>query len=182
MPSLKDFVEALQAGWFPALAALVGCAIVITGDWLKLPYLDSTPEWLLTTAVVVGVFAFSVLAANIAYLPVLLFKRLERARRREKFLDTVRATVRDAPADEITLLAYLVTTGRKAFAAEFNDRRLAPLVSKGIIKRLGGTHSMLEWPFMVQDDAWQYLLENKEQLTLHDADQMPDPFHWRNNF
>ncbi len=72
MPSLKEFVAALQAGWFPALAALIGCFLVIGGDWFGLPYLTETPGWLLTTAVIVGLFSLSVLLANVAYLRIVL--------------------------------------------------------------------------------------------------------------
>lgn len=182
MPSLKEFIAALQAGWFPALAALVGCAIVIAGDWYQVPYLSSTPPFLLTTAVIVGVFSFSILVANIVYAPIAVWNAIKRARARKRFKAAVEAEVSAAPPEEMMILAYLVTTGRKAFAAEFNNRRLAPLVAKGMILKLGGTNSVLEWPYIVQEDVWEFLLEHKEELHVPNADSMPDIFHWRNGW
>jgi len=64
MPSLKDFIAALQAGWLPAVTALVGSLRVLAGDQYNLPYLDNAPKWLTTTAAYTGVFAFSILLAN----------------------------------------------------------------------------------------------------------------------
>ncbi len=179
MPTLKEFVEALQAGWFPALAALVGCAIVVLGDWYSFPYISESPDWLLTTVVVVGVFSFSILVANAAYLPVLLWNANTRARDRAKFRQMVRQEVENAPPEERAILAYLVTSGRRAFAAEFDDRRLAPLVSKGILRKLGGTNSVLQWPYVVQDDVWEYLQEHRDQYIFKDASTVGDPFDWR---
>lgn len=181
MPSLKDFVAALQAGWFPALAALIGCSFVVFGDAFQVRYLDASPPWLLTAAVVVGVFALSILLANLAYAPVALWRRYKRNAWRLERTERIIAEVNAAPVEEISVLAYLITMGRQAFSAEFNDRRLAPLVSKGIIVKLGGTHSMLEWPYIVDDDVWRYLLENRDSLHMPEAKTMLDPFHWRNS-
>lgn len=179
MPSLRDFVAALQAGWFPALAALVGCTIFIMGDYLKVPYLDQTPTLILTSAVVIGVFAFSVLAANVAYIPAAIWKALQRRKARSRFMEKLRLEVISSPAEETAILAYLVTSGRKAFAAEFGDRRLAPLVSKGILVKAGGTHNVLEWPYIVQEDVWSFLMENREQFLIDIPHDLNDPFDWR---
>jgi len=181
MPSLKDFVAALQAGWFPALAAFVGCSIVILGDYFKLPYLGKSPDFLLTVAVMVGVFSFSVLVANVVYLPISIWKRWEKRKKREAFRRKLIREVEAAPASEQAILAYLVTSGRKAFTAEFNDQRLLPLVSKGVLVKLGGSHSMLGWPYMVRWEVWEYLIENKELYRMDIPDDACDPFHWRNN-
>lgn len=104
---------------------------------------------------------------------------LKRKQARIEFSNAIQKEIKNAPPQEISILAYLVTSGRKAFAAEFNDRRLAPLVSKGIIVKLGGTHNILEWPYMVQDAAWDFLLENKDQLIISNIDEIGDPFDWR---
>lgn len=91
----------------------------------------------------------------------------------------VRAEVDNAPNEERSILAYLITSGRRAFAAEFNDRRLAPLVAKGILLKLAGTHSVLEWPYVVQDDVWEYLQDNRDRYFFKNVSEVGDPFHWR---
>ncbi|WP_271880144.1 hypothetical protein [Phaeobacter italicus] len=180
MPSLKDFVAALQAGWFPALAAFVGSSIIVAGDYFKLPYLGSSPDLLLTIAVVIGVFSFSILIANIAYLPITIWKAFQRRNRRKEFRGKLVREVEAAPDSEKVILAYLVTSGRKAFAAEFNNQRLSPLVSKGFLVKLGGTNSVLEWPYIVRQEVWDYLIENQDSYRIEIPDRDFDPFHWRN--
>ena len=181
MPSLKDFWEALQAGWLPALAALIGGMVVVAGDWFNIPYLGDAPDWLTVTAVYVGVFSLSILLANIVYLLVHIWRKVKAWQAQEKFRAMVREEIQNAPPQEIAILAYLITSGRKAFSADFNDRRLAPLVSKGIIIKLelSGVHSIWEWPYVVQDDVWAFLSENKDQLIVPNIEDVGDPFNWR---
>lgn len=155
--------------------------MVVAGDWYVVPYLGDAPDWITVTAAYVGVFALSVLVANIVYLPIRFWRRLKSRKQKAAHADRVRQEILSAPPEELAILAYLITSGRKAFAAEFNDRRLAPLVSKGIITKLGGTNSVLEWPYIVNSDAWEFLLENKDQLVVPNVDSMGDPFHWRSS-
>lgn len=176
MPSIKDFVAALQAGWFPALVALMGCSIVIAGDHFKLPYLSATPQWLLTTGVIVGVFSFSIISANIVYAPVYVWKKIKKNRRKVAFKQKIEKEFSFLPEEEIAILAYLVTTGRKAFSATFDDNRLVPLVAKGFIIRLAGVNSILDWPYIVQADVWDFLMANREQLIFPNAHELPSPF------
>ncbi len=180
MPTLKDFVAALQAGWFPALASTVGCSIIVAGDYYDLPYLGSTPDWVVSIAVVVGVFSISVLIANIAYLPVVVWVAIKRRIEAKKFRKVVTTEVENASQEEKRVLAYLVTAGRKAFQAEINNPMLAPLVSKGFLIKLPGTHSMLAWPYIVQDDVWKHLVANQDRYRAKLPPKGHDPFHWRN--
>ena len=180
MPSLKEFVAALQVGWFPALAALVGCSIIILGDFHNVPYLSSTPHVVLTSAVVVGVFAFSILAANLAFIPIKLWNAHKRREAEKEFRERLEKEIENAPEPERIILAYLVTSGRRAFDAEFNDWRLAPLLTKGIVRKLGGAHSVLEWPYEVRQEAWDYLVENRERFQVDIPNNTPAPFNRRN--
>lgn len=181
MPSLKEFVAALQAGWFPALAAFVGSSIILAGDYFKLPYLDTSPDLLLTIAVVIGVFSFSILVANIVYLPIVIWKLIQKRKNKKEFRKKLVREIEAAPDSEKAILAYLVTSGRKAFAAELNDRKLSPLVSKGLLVKLGGANDVLEWPYMVRQEVWDYLVENKESYHIDIPDGARDPLHWRNS-
>lgn len=177
MPTLKEFVDALQAGWFPALAALIGCSIVVAGDWYSLPYIHGSPSYFITTAVVVGVFSFSILAANAAYLPVVLCKMLRAAQKRKAFRQTLQKELANSPPEERAILAYLITSGRRAFVARFDHRGLAPLVAKGILHKQGGVHSVLEWPYVVQNDVWEFLQAHRDEYPFKDAWAIGDPFH-----
>lgn len=182
MPSLNDFIAALKAGWFPALAAFVGCAVVLTGDQYSVPYLSGLPDWVYSTIALIGVFSISVLIANIAYIPIRIWNWYRANRSRKKYRAKIQKAVGELPSEEIGILAYLVTTGKRAFNAEYDDKRLSPLVSRGMIIALPGSHSILAWPYIVQEDVWDYLLENKESLTI-DVSQLPDdPFHWQNRW
>ena len=180
MPTIKEFVEALQAGWYPALVALLGCSILVAGNWYAVPYLANAPDWLTTTGVVVGVFAFSILIAKIFSLPMELVKWFRRRQARRDWRLKIEQLVQDASEPERSVLAYLITTGRQAFAAKVDNRRLVPLVAKGFILRLSGQHDLLAWPFLVQEDVWQHLRANKEMFVFEDADIILDPFYWRN--
>jgi hypothetical protein len=132
--------------------------------------------------VVVGIFSFSVLAANAVYLPVSLWKAYQRKQARAKLREMIRRELDSAPKEELAVLSYLLSSGRRAFAAEFNDRRLVPLVSKGILTRMGGTHSMLEWPYVVQEDVWEYLQENRARFFVPELADKKDPFNWRSGW
>lgn len=180
MPSLKDFIEALQAGWFVALTILVGSLIIISGDYLGIDYLDRSPGWLITTSVVAGVFSFSVIIANIAYIPVRVWRFFKEKRFSKKLKEETLEMIENAPDQEYAILVYLAKSGRQAFNAEFTDRRLSPLVSKGLIRKLGGTHSSLEWPYMVRQEAWDIMQERKDRIIMEMPPREIDPFHWRN--
>ncbi|RAZ83416.1 hypothetical protein [Cereibacter johrii] len=182
MPSLKDFVDALKAGWFPALAAFVGCAIVVLGDYYQLPYLDEIPKFILNVAVIVGVFSFSILSANVARVPVAIWKLIRNRRYARMFKEKIISEIKAAPKAEEEILSYLVTSGRKAFVAKIDNRRLMPLVAKGILVRLTGTHSSLAWPYVVRDEAWEYLTQNRERYYYEDRFGTRDPFDWRNEY
>lgn len=182
MPSLKDFVDALRSHWFTAVIAIVGCAIIIAGDYFQVPYLNSTPRFLLTAAVVVGVFSFSIIVANIVYLPVVLWYALRRLENKRKFRINLAREIETAPDLEKCVLAYLITSGRRAFNAEIYNKTLSPLVAKGLILRLDGHHSTLEWPYLVRIEVWEYLLEHKEQFRFEIPQGAGDPFDWTNSF
>ena len=178
MPSLKDFIAALQATWSAALVALIGCSIVVAGNWYKVPFFTDAPTSLTTTAAIVGSFAFSILAVNLVYSASLAYRGWWTGRVRK---GQIREAVESCPDGEKEILAYLVTSGRQAFAAKWNDRRLIPLVTKGIVQRLDGNNDLLAWPFLVRKDVWSYLQENRHNFVCEDADIVPDPFHSRNS-
>ena len=162
------------------MAAFVGCSIIVAGDCFNLPDLETSPDLLLTIAVVIGVFSFSILVANIAYLPITIWKAFQRCKSRKELRKKLVREVESAPDSEKAILAYLVTSGRKAFAAEFNDQRLSPLVSKGFLVKLGGTNSVLAWPYIVRQEVWDYLIENQDSYRIEFPDDAKDPFHWGN--
>lgn len=176
MPSLKEFVAALQAGWFPALVALIRSGLVIGGDAFKIPYLDSTPRFIITALVIVAVFSFSILVANVVYAPVFLWKKWQKRKLKAKFRDLITSRINGLPDQELAILAYLVSSGRRAFSADLNDRRLVPLVALGMIQRQGGVHDMLNWPHVVQTDVWDHLVAHRSEYMIENVDQLPDPF------
>jgi hypothetical protein len=180
MPSLKDFIAALQSGWFPALACIIGCTIIIAGDYYQIKYLDSVPEWIILTATLLWVFSFAILVANIAYIPVHLWKGMKRNKAKFEQSVSLINSVISAPPEERAVLAYLATTGRKAFIASLDDTKIIPLISKGLVRRDTGYHSVLEWPHIVDDTVWEYITSDKNNFYLSNAHNIPNPFSWRN--
>lgn len=181
MPSLKDFVAALQAGWFPALAALVGCSIIIAGDYFQVPYLDVTPSYLITTAVVIGVFSFGILVANIVYLPVLGWRRIQLYRDGVRRRDNLIQRVKDAPQPEINMLGYLVSSNRRAFQTYTRHPVIGPMIAKELIHPLG-TGSALQLDYIVNESVWEYLVANRD-LYFMDLSEVPgDPLSWEDAY
>lgn len=176
MPSLGDFIAALKAGWYVSLVSFVGCSIILLGAHYQLQYLNSIPAIILSIIAIVGVFSFIILVADILFL---IWKALQRIRTREKFRLNLIEEVNAAPDEEKAVLAYLVTSGRKAFAAHIDDSRLAPLVSKGLIIKISGNNQIMSWPYKVRQEVWNYLIEHREHFYIDIPNDASDPFHWK---
>ncbi|MGH2340074.1 hypothetical protein ACRC7T_01155 [Segnochrobactraceae bacterium EtOH-i3] len=180
MTSIKDILSALELKWPIALACLIGSTIIIGCHYYKIPYIKDFPLILIYICIILAIYTFSNLAVKILCIPAYIYRKYRLRRVKKKFLSHLEENVFNCSTEEIAVLEYLITTNRKAFTAIFGDRRLTPLVSKGFIIREGGRHPMLEWPYIVQDDVWDYLYKNKDKFHMQGASTMLDPFHWRN--
>ncbi len=178
MPSIKDFIHALEAGWFTASISLIGCCIVIFGDYYAVPYLSSTPVWFLNLAVIVGVFSFAIIMANFLYFPIFIFKAVRKRFAKAKAVRRAYQEVEAATPDEKEVLRYLIATGQRAFVANYGNSRLITLVAKGLIQVAPGQHSIMEFPHVVQPYVWAYLEKNRDEI-VGDQQDIVNPFDRR---
>ncbi len=128
-------------------------------------------------AVVVGVVSFSILVVNIVYVPISVWNEIKLRKRRRKLQEQIAREVEASPETEKAILAYLITSGRRTFSANFNDQGLSPLVSKGFLVKRDGFNDMRAWPYIVPQEVWDYLDKNKESYHFEISDDGHDPFH-----
>ena len=112
-----------------------------------------------------------------------VIKKREEKECKQKVIDYFES----APQDEIEILSYCITSGRRVFVAERDNKRLITLSSQGIIIDApnGKDHKFLYWPFQIHDDYWKYLIANKDKYIYEDANEISNPFHpysgiWKN--
>lgn len=174
MPTLKDLVEALSASWPVALAALLGTGGILLGEALGLRYLRTLPEWALGATFVAMVFAAAVLAVSALRGVITGVSAMSGRRKRTLAVAAHVARLDDLPQAEKEVLAYLTLKGTQVFLAQHGHHRLEPLVAKGYVKMLGGTHSILQWPYKIPDHIWAELPERVS--TDVDRSRMVNPF------
>ncbi len=161
MPSIKDFIDAMNASWPVALAVLLACVALLLGDYADLKYLHGLPPWAMGAVFVMGVFAGSVVIVRIVQLVVAAILKPFKREKRRRAIQAHLAKLDEINAGEAYILVWAAQQNRQAFVARFDDARLTPLVAKGFVERMGGSHSILEWPYRIPDHIWA---EIKRQL------------------
>ncbi|RVL05647.1 super-infection exclusion protein B [Sinorhizobium meliloti] len=157
MPSLKDFIEAMNASWPVALAILLASCALLIGEAVGLKYLQGLPPWTMGSIFIVAVFSGAVVVVRLVQLLVSALGAPFRRRRREAIYRKHLARLDELHPEEAQVLVWAALNNRQVIIADFNDIRLAPLVAKGFVDRLGGTHTMWEWPFRIPDHVWDEL-------------------------
>lgn len=64
---------------------------------------------------------------------------------------------------------------KSVIVANFNEPRLLPLVAKGYLDRMAGTHSILEWPFRIPDHVWEELMRQWKEEPFEVPQDMQNP-------
>lgn len=157
MPSIKDFIEAMQTTWPVALGIFLGSAAILGADALGVSYVSGLPQWVLGTAFIVSALSASILiVAVIRGLVDLIagpFRRRRMRERQKRHIDDIEKL----PRDEQYVLFWAASNNTQVFLAEFNNRLLLPLISKQYIIVHTGTHHIHEWPHHIPDYIWDYL-------------------------
>lgn len=174
MPSLKDFIEAMNASWPVALTIFAACCGLLISDTFQLRYLAGLPSWVLSATFVIAVFSGSVIIVRALQGIISLITAPLRARRFDSAVKAHLKRLEEMPPEEGAILAWAVANKKQVFVAGINEPRLAPLVAKGFLERLAGTHSMLEWPYRIPDHVWDELMRqwNEDPFEFN----APNPF------
>jgi hypothetical protein len=176
MPSLKDFMEAMQSSWPVALAITIAASALIAADSNELEYVAALPGWFLGAAFVVGVCSAAVLC-------VAMLRGVFRATRQVYWWirsigsrKRIAAQLQKLPHDEIHVLVWAKTHGKQVFTASFLEEKLVPLTKKGLVIRHGGQHSIVQWPYSIPNNVWDAI---DLAFTKEDPRSVPSPFgYW----
>lgn len=173
MPNLKDFLEAMSASWPVALAILMGSSAVLVGERVELSYLTTLPDFIFGIAFLLAAFSASVLAVTFIRSVVAQFDALRVHQRRKQQIEKHVSGLADLPNPERDVLTYVAACRTQVFLAPQAHVRLEPLVAKGYVQILPGTHSILEWPHKVPDHIWAELIRLVEPA---DPTSLSNPF------
>lgn len=173
MPSLKDFMEAMQAGWPVALTITIAAGAIISADMYKLEYVTTLPRWALGIAFVVGICSAAVLC-------VAMLRGILRALHRVYWwirsigsTQRIAARLHELPHDEIHVLVWAKSQGKQVFTASIIEQKLVALTAKGLVVRHGGRHSAAEWPYSIPQNVWDAI---DIAFTREDPRSVPSPF------
>jgi hypothetical protein len=71
-------------------------------------------------------------------------------------------------SDELQYLAGCLRENSQSFTTYVHSPSASILASKGMIYTPGGTHNQDNYPFVVNDFVWQYLLDNRGDVIAKD--------------
>ncbi|MFN7167683.1 MAG: super-infection exclusion protein B [Pannonibacter sp.] len=179
MVNLKDFIDSLNSNWQIALTALIGSGTLLYLDKIECDYIKSAPQYLIIAAFAIFIFSSAILVTKIISSILDFLKRLIEAPKRNKLKQKMLDEIQFLSNDEIFILSYLASTNKKSFTAEMNHKRLIPLMGRGMIIRLRGKFNVLNWPFRVDDDVWEYIKLRPQQFQIENVNRLDDPLDWR---
>lgn len=160
MPSVRDIIDALNSSWPVVLAVFVASIALLICDAYEVEYLKGLPASTTSIAFVVAITSSALLVARVAQALIAGLRRIGSARvRSERQLEHARK-LWELPDGEKYLLCWAVANRQQVFLANFTEPRLQPLVAKGYLHRLPGSHSMLEWPFKIPEHIWAELMRD----------------------
>jgi hypothetical protein len=174
MPSLKHFLEAMEASWPVALTVFLGAAALLTCDHFGLSYTKVLPEWFLGAIFIFLVFSSAVLVVSLLRFVVNAIARPIRRKRAEKWRQEHAEKMKDLPIPEIGVLLWAASQNTQVFLAPFNHELLEPLVAKGYVEHVPGHHSILDWPHHIPDHVWTFL--RAELRAEPQLDRIENPF------
>jgi hypothetical protein len=176
MPSLKDFVDAMNASWPVALTIFMACAGILISDYAEFRYIAGLPPWVPSAAFIAAIFSGSVVIVRLLQATISAIEAPFRRRKWQATLQSHLAKLDELPQNEAAVLVWAIASRNQVIVANFNEPRLLPLVAKGYLDRLGGTHSILEWPFRIPDHVWDELMRQWKEEPFEVPQDMQNPF------
>lgn len=176
MPSLKEFIDAMDTSWPVALTIFFAASALLYADHSGIRYVQGLPTWFVGAVFVAAVLSGSVVAsAAVRKLFALAMRPFVTRRRRIAQVKHVEG-LSGLPNNEIAILIWAAAQNTQVFLAPLNHKFLEPLVAKGYVVILPGMHTVHEWPHSIPDHIWQDLRSNPEALKKHE--NMGYPFRY----
>lgn len=97
-------------------------------------------------------------------------RKVEESEKIERQKQRVLRRIDHLSKDELNYLARCLRENTQTFTTYVHSPSAATLCSKGLIYTPGGTHHQDHYPFVVNDFVWQYLLDQKEDITARDEE------------
>lgn len=160
MPSVRDIIDALNSSWPVAVAALVASVALLICDFYGVEYMKGLPSSTVSVAFVVAVASSAMLVARAAQALIAGIRSIGSARARSEQFSEHARKLWELPDGERYLLCWAIANKQQVFLASFTEARLQPLVAKGYVHRLPGSHSLLEWPYRIPEHIWGELMRD----------------------
>lgn len=154
MPSIKEFVEAMTASWHAAAAAFLGSVFVIIADIFDFRYLKNLPEWVLAATFIVLVFSTAIILVSLLKHGFHLLRKSQLYKRDALKKSGRVQRLRELPDSEWNFLVARVVQSEQVFLARIDDPIVNALKVRGYVHMVGGTHSILQWPYQIPDYVW----------------------------
>lgn len=174
-PSLREFMDAVSARWPTALTVLLGSSGVLYTAANGYQYVSDLPSAVLTTCFILAIFAGASLASTSIEAAFSALKRVIGWMRSNSVKTERLAMLLDLPFDEHLVMSMLFTNKKQAFHARVDEPSLIGLIQRGLIIKQNGTHSMLEWPYLIPQFVWNAMAENRDMFTVPEEHQR-NPF------
>lgn len=174
-PSLREFMDAVSARWPTALTVLLGSSGVLYTAANGYQYVSDLPSAVLTTCFILAIFAGASLASTSIEATFSALKRVIGWMRSNSVKTERLAMLLDLPFDEHLVMSMLFTNKKQAFHARVDEPSLIGLIQRGLIIKQNGTHSMLEWPYLIPQFVWNAMAENRDMFTVPEEHQR-NPF------
>lgn len=149
---LSDVFAALEIPWPVSLGAAG-----VSGAFLYLldnnsHYVQGVPDWAYPAATIV--FLTGTVVTIVHLLRILISANNRRRWRRQREHQIFRELETLTP-QEIEIMQQLYRSGRRSFNARLIEERIATLCSKGLIEKMSGAYSVLDWPHVIPHDVWE---------------------------
>ena len=164
----------MEASWPVALAACSGASAILVGDAYGVRYLLDLPPWLFSTAFLIAVFSGAIVVVAIIQWCLRALHKFVRWRGHQKQIAAHLGRLRALPENEIEVLFWAAQHGRQVFLTNLNHPRVEPLLAKGYLQLVAGTHDVLDWPYKIPDHVWDFLAT--DMATDIPEDQIEYPF------
>lgn len=166
IPSLKEVVEAIQAGWFVTLVISISCGVTLWGISAEHPYFNSVAPWVVSAVAIVGVFSSTAFCFTLLVHLAKVVQYVWRWRQRSQLKKELQNRMSNLNPEERNILSYLFSINRQYFDTRIGNEKIQSLRHKKLVIMLGDQANYFNWPHKVSDVAWEYMENHKEDFLI----------------